>query len=651
MKAALLIFCAALLLGGLAFMPQGQHAFWVPEEALLKIFLPAAALLAFWKAEGKRSAPESFQRARPLLLGLFSCWILSAAFSARKDLALSELLLWACYPLAGLLAWRFRAERGRILFFILLMGCLQAAYGVAQSAGLDVRDWNVSFGGRAGAFFGNPNFLGGHLALLLPLCLALALREGKRLLWLCCGLLAAGLVASQTRGAWLGAAAGIGVTLFACKRRLPGLLSSRRRGLMALGAAAALALILFFAAHGAQLRRLSSPFSGDAELSRRLVLMRCSLGLAAKNPLLGVGPGNFRIAFPSVQAQGLGKEELAARPYIFSEHSHNDLLQMAADSGLPAALLLLLLWAWALRGLWSSTRGEEPLLAAGVLGGMTALLVHGLANFPFLIAPTQATAWALVALGLAPGAEGAAPRSAPKALLALFAGLFLFSAFKEGRAMMEDAAWWVAQGEAGLERHDEALRWAGKALSLDKSEDRLWHLKARSELARKDTQAAVLSWKEAVRLNPHYHEARVELGKALLSLGDHAGAEAALTPTAAEAPNLREVWEPLAACMFLQGRFEQAVLAYDWAAFFNAASAGMLENKAAALGSLGRYPEAIQALNQAEQREPGRAMNSINRAITHSKMGLKAMALLDLKEALRRDPQNQQAKQLWKALQ
>jgi tetratricopeptide (TPR) repeat protein len=395
---------------------------------------------------------------------------------------------------------------------------------------------------------------------------------------------------------------------------------------------------------------LSSVFKGDAEFSRRLVLMRCSLGLVAKNPLLGVGPGNFRIAFPSVQAQGLSREALAARPYIFSEHAHNDLLQMACESGLPAALLLLLLWAWALRSLWRCMDSSEPLLAAGILGGIAALLVHGLANFPFLIAPTQATAWALLGLGLKQLSPPAQPRSFPKALLALFAGLFLLSAWQACRSMMEDAAWWVAQGEAGLERHEEAVLWASKGLSIDPSEDRLWHLKARSELALKAPRAALLSWKEALRLNPHYHEARVEMGKTLLSQGDAGGAAEVLTPTAEEAPNLRELWEPLAASMFLQGRFEQAVLAYDWAAYFNAASAGMLENKAAALGSLGRYSEAIQALNQAEAREPGRAKNSVNRAITHSKMGLKAMALADLKEAMRRDPKDQQAKELWKAL-
>jgi len=100
----------------------------------------------------------------------------------------------------------------------------------------------------------------------------------------------------------------------------------------------------------------------------------------------------------------------------------------------------------------------------------------------------------------------------------------------------------------------------------------------------------------------------------------------------------------------MQGKYEQAVLAYDWAIYFHAENAQMLENKSAALGSLGRFEESLKALDAAEKLEPRRAKTLVNRAITHYKMGLKAIAHHELLEAARLDPLDQQAKDLLKVI-
>lgn len=694
-KMALSALCATLFLSGLAFMPHAQHVFWAPENLAARLLAPAAFLILLGAGWG--AAPAGgfrFSTGLGLLWLLIGCWFLSAGLALRLDLAARELALWLCPPLVFGAAWilaREREARARILFFILAAGCLQALYGLIQSAGLepfvasvlgphsfgfDQLNWAVSFGGRAGAFFGNPNFLGGHLALLLPLALALAMDERRkgwrrRLAWAVAMLLAAGLVVTQTRGAWLGAAAGLGAMLLACRRHMRGLITRNRAALGALGAAAALALLLFFAGHAQNLSRLGSVFSGDEELSRRFTLMRCSLSLAARHPLLGVGPGNFRIFFPSVETAGLSHEELLTRPYIVSEHAHNDLIQMAAEAGWPAALLMLALSLWLyrtlIRGLGKGSGVErsddgsgDGILLAGLIGSLLALQVHGLANFPFLISPTQMTAWALAAIGLrlclAPAAEGAEAGEEPrpnlksKTLAALGLALFFFGAVDAGRMLNKDALWWVGEGEYNLKNFDRAEIWLFRALDLDRKEDRLWLLHGRSLMERNFTANATGSLKEAISLNPHFHEARVSLGRAYVGLGDYANASETLQVTAEEAPNFSELWEPLAASLYMQGRYDQAVLAYDWASSLHANSAAMLENKSAALGSLGRYPEALKALAEAEAMTPGRAKNSVNRAITHFKMGVKALAIMDLKEALRRDPSDSQAKELAKVI-
>jgi tetratricopeptide (TPR) repeat protein len=673
-----LALCAALFLSGLIFMPHAQHVFWAPEIFSARLLAPLALLLLLAFPQASAPGPERLKTGLWLLALVITCWTLSAALSFRPDLAARELAQWLAAPLVFAAAWSLgsdEASRSKLVFFIMAAGLCQALYGMLQSAGaepalaqalgphafgFDQLNWAVTFGGRAGAFFGNPNFLGGHLAMLLPLALALALDPSCKgrasgLRFVAAAVIASGLVVTETRGAWLGAALGVALLLGICAKRMPGLIAAKRKGLAALGAAAALALGLFLAGHAQNLGRLSGAFSGDEEISRRLTLMRCSLALAFQHPLLGVGPGNFRIFFPSVQASGLVP---GSRPYIESEHAHNDILQMAADAGPPAALLYGALIAWLGLALWRGlSQGDEKksLLIAGILCSLLALQLHGLANFPFLIAPTQMTAWCLAALGLrlaAVPSSSAAAAPAPWKKFALAAGIpiFLFSAYDAGRALMTDGLWWVAQGEASLGNLGSSEPLISKSLQLDFGEDRLWHLDADTLSKDQKGPEAAEAWKQTLVLNPHDDLARVALGKAYLNSGDYAEAEGTLAPAAQEAPNLGGVWEPLAAALFMQQKFDAALAAYDQAAAHGLSTAEMLENKSAVLGSLGRYNEALSALDQAEALSPGRAKNSVNRAISHFKMGQAVAARADLREALRRDPNDAQAKALIKVI-
>jgi O-antigen ligase/Flp pilus assembly protein TadD len=695
---AALFLSAALMLSGIMFMPYAQHVFWAPEAFATRLLAPLAALALLTDP----NALSSLGKASPqrlgsgLLLLWMGCWFLSAGLAPRPDLAGRELSLWIAPPLILVATWQLAGEatmRRRILAVILFAGSLQAIYALVQSAGLestlaqalgpqafgfDRLNWAVTYGGRAGAFFGNPNFLGGHLAMLFPLALALAMdgrhRGARRWLgWGVAALIAAGLVASQTRGAWIGAASGTLLLLILCRKKIPGLLTRNRAALGSLLMATLLALGLFVATHAQTLGRLKGMFSGDEEIARRLTLMRCSLQMAQEHPWLGSGPGNFRLLFPSVQSAGLSQDKLRNRPYIVSEHAHNDLIQMAAECGIPAALLMLALILWTYKTIGSAIRQAreverqseapgKPLLLSGILSALLALHVHGLANFPFLIAPTQMTAWALAAIGLRlalPGFEPAQPsEGSPMATRrpwlpwALAGAMILvaLNAFDAGRMLMKDALWWRAQGEQSLGHHDLAKPWVAKALQLDPKEDQLWMLQGQAEAALGHYNDAVSSLQRAIQLDEHYDEARVSLGRILVGIHQFAPAEQALSLVALEAPNFKELWEPLGASLYMQGKYDQAVIAYNWASYFDAATAEMLENQAAALGNLNRYQDALLSLVAAENLQPGRAKNYINRAITHYKMGLKVQARMDLDEAARRDPKDPQVAQLRKVL-
>jgi O-antigen ligase len=82
------------------------------------------------------------------------------------------------------------------------------------------------------------------------------------------------------------------------------------------------------------------------------------------------------------------------------EHAHNDYLEVAADMGIPAALLLfgslwLLAWKVARKSLTFERRSEKR-LAAACAGAMIALLIHSLTDFNLQI-PANALIFSWVA--------------------------------------------------------------------------------------------------------------------------------------------------------------------------------------------------------------------------------------------------------------
>jgi len=671
-KLAWLCLAGALLLPGLAFFPHGQHAFWIAENLMAAVLAPLALGFAVLSQGLRPSQPESRAALGGLVL-LMALWALSAASALRRDLSAIELASWLNYPcmlLAVLALLRKPSQASRLLYFVLALGVLQASYALIQASGKDPFPWNTLFGGRVSGFLGNPNFLGGHIALLLPLTLGLALNsrspqpQQRLLRWCLLAVLGWVLLLTQTRGALLGAGLGCLFTLWLCHRAMPGLLTRNRWvliSLLALSLMAGLAPLLKLPT-GAS--RLSTLFRNDEELGRRLHLMRAAAQMSFQHPLLGVGPGNYRIYFPTVQAVGYSADELLKAPYVYSEHAHNDFIQMAAESGWPSALLLLGLCAWLLAHLLRAIAGlssrnaveraqdlgpqssqSQPLLLAGICGGLLGLWVHGLANFPFLIQPTQLTAWALAGLGLhlsLPPAYGPAKNS-HRQRWALGLGLLLaasLAGYRASRDLIKDGLWWMGQGEIEHADSSKGTDIIFKALELDRRDDRLWFQHGKGKMLGDLTWDSAGSLREAVRLNPYMMEAQTYLGEALVRLKEYSEAETVLEKAVKQAPNFPEAWRHFGAALYMQQKFEKAAEAFDQAAKLGYDRAAMLDNKAAALGNLGRFGDAILALEQSAQIEPDRLNNLMNRAVTYHRMGMRESALKALARAKEVSPGN-----------
>jgi O-antigen ligase len=111
---------------------------------------------------------------------------------------------------------------------------------------------------------------------------------------------------------------------------------------------------------------------GEGSLGYRLSLWDSALRIAAAHPLLGAGAGEFarhqyQLAVPHPLLQS-------------STHSHNLILQLAAELGWPAALAVVVaLAAWFLRG--ARTRLQDPATAFGLLA-VAVVTVHSMLEFP-----------------------------------------------------------------------------------------------------------------------------------------------------------------------------------------------------------------------------------------------------------------------------
>ncbi len=237
----------------------------------------------------------------------------------------------------------------------------------------------VDHGGRTGGI--GPNQIGGLLALLAPLSLALSLDRAKsRLivrsvaaLLLIFTLLVLLLV--QSRSAMVGALAGLTLVGWWWLRKCAWIRSTRARR-VALNASAALVIVLVPAA--AVLTWLAPIDSTTDTLAGRLHIWSAGLVLIGGHLYTGIGPGHFPLALKAIFP------ELGASVAPHVPHAHNFTLQALLDLGLPGFALLSAVVGIAVHGIVSTARQAShhwfQLLAVGLLGSLLAYFVYGLTD-------------------------------------------------------------------------------------------------------------------------------------------------------------------------------------------------------------------------------------------------------------------------------
>jgi O-antigen ligase/polysaccharide polymerase Wzy-like membrane protein len=387
-----------LLLAMIMIMPYEANPYLYLGENLLGIFpdftvIKALGLLGFAWAGLRLAAGDPAGRllgtrpARLFFAFLGVVAVVAVAHGTGFQYAISRYLGFLVFLPFVIVAVRTQRDLGRVLAAMVLSYVLVFPYAVRQM---------VRFGDRLGIGLYETNYLATILVLLVPLAFALASQQHlpmRRALWTGCGLVLVLMVfLTSSRGGFVGLLAAGMVFVY------------RRRGL---GGAATVMLVLL----GSVLllptdlgsRALATIFQDSSQLPAGLeqsnrahvALFWAALRMIADSPLIGVGPLNFKSL--STLYTGLEQGNIA----------HNSFLEIAAEFGLPALVVFVMLLHATFRTLGRATRPTDSPQArelAGWAEGLRSGLIGFLVAGCFISAQYEKILWLAVFLTIVLGA-------------------------------------------------------------------------------------------------------------------------------------------------------------------------------------------------------------------------------------------------------
>ena len=360
-----------------------------------------------WLAERiRRQQPILAARSSlPLVASLALCAVF--ALGAWQSESLSHWLReWLKWLVIALLIWNlslsYAASWLWLIFALLLSAVANALVGIYIFLGGSGADHLVILGGffRAFGTFGQPNPFGGFMGIALPIGLMTALALSWRL-WLgwringqlqrtallalvgcllACLIITAALLASWSRGAWLGVAVALLVMLVALPRRLlhGALLTVLIVLLCGLAWAAGLlpdSILHRLTSAASELVTVSDVrgvaiYPWNYAVIERLAHWQAALNMAADAPFFGLGLGSYPVVYEHYRL--INWEEPLG-------HAHNLYLNMLAETGVVGLAAYLGFWLLIMRQTWSLRRHPDVMarcLAIGLLGCWTYIATH-----------------------------------------------------------------------------------------------------------------------------------------------------------------------------------------------------------------------------------------------------------------------------------
>ena len=343
----------------------------------------SVVLLSLWGCLKITQRQNPFTRRTLLCLApllIYMGWMALSflCFPYKLEAAEEFLRLWMYAGISGLIACEFTREDVQIITrFIVASAWICFGYGALQITniwlpGVDLLPWHGFFGNRIFSTLANPNFFGAFIVLTSGIIGAEFLRTRKKSLLVLLGMGLLDLVFTESKGAWL-AYAGMGV--FAALTYAHCVSTAKKHLKKWILAAIACLVVAAGAAGVYSVKRFQS-------VSFRTYTWLAALEMVKDSPLLGTGPGSFKIVYPAYR-----------RPQIFyienahnneTAHAENEYLEQTATGGVIGLGLFLWLMSFLLIGAWKNMRRtSEPVTQYALLGysaALTGLLLHSVVD-------------------------------------------------------------------------------------------------------------------------------------------------------------------------------------------------------------------------------------------------------------------------------
>ncbi|MBI6546907.1 MAG: O-antigen ligase family protein, partial [Cyanobacteria bacterium NC_groundwater_1444_Ag_S-0.65um_54_12] len=217
----------------------------------------------------------------------------------------------------------------------------------------------------------------------------------------------AAILATDTRGAWIGMAAALLLAIAivpAFFREQLGKVSRLNWSKILLGVIVSLVLLgaISYSA-GITPKRLQGKIMSTWTIKQRLVAWEVAVAMANERPVLGQGLGTYKIRYFHYLAQRFAGKPIPTYMHHRYVQAHNDLVQLAAEAGYVGLLLgmivLGIFWIAIPRYIWRRRPSvAEGLLLLAAMMGTIGMTVFAISGFPFHIAASSAVWTALAGM-------------------------------------------------------------------------------------------------------------------------------------------------------------------------------------------------------------------------------------------------------------
>jgi O-antigen ligase len=554
---ATLATTGAALLVLLLFVPTLQAPFLVPKFAALEL----AASLGLVAFALRRAAIGGLQWTRPVTVGALLvlattavAWMTATGKPPGAPYAVSAMARWgSLFGLAcgvSVLDDAVQARR-RVLEAVTIAAAAVAAIGLLQH--LEVMPFAIPVISKPGSTFGNRNAAAEVMAMALPLGLGAAAgtrrSDARNVMLVALALELVFLGVTRARGAWVGAACGLGIALWLCRPRWSRASIAIALGAVVAGSVAASLPGRFNPRDAGDRKRYSGVVevlqdgfdTRSTALKTRFGLWRRTVAMVRDHPLFGVGPGNWPVMFPRYAEPGATSDGVLSAS-LAPRQAHEDALERAAETGVPGLLALGVLAVGAVIAVRRRLgTGDQDMRAttAAAAGTLVSLVALSIASFPLEMPGTLAVAG--VALGLiaadtkghvARRASLVTPRVAVRALacvpVAVGLGLLSVAAVRAERSVRSSR--WLGMAERAMHRErgargaSEALVALNRALKAMPSDYRAQLRSAQMLLREGHSLESERAARRALALEPYAPNAWAALAAAELSGGAHEAA-------------------------------------------------------------------------------------------------------------------------------